>query len=443
MAPPPADDQVRRSAGTEAFAVSRVALISFAVALAVRVAWIVHRHATTGAALTYPDEELHWQLARNLISDGALVSDDGRYAPRMPLYPLFLAPFFACGDALGMVLVRSAQALLGAATAALAARWAFAAAGIRAAWVAGLLAALEPYNVFLTNLLLTETLFTLIAVGFAYAMWRIIETPSPANWRVVASVALLGMAAIMTRPSSAGWILLAWLVVWWFSPGFWRGLARVALCALVLAAAMLPWGLRNDAVLGGYAWLSANGGLTLFDAQGPQADGGSDQAFLADMPQIAALGEIERDRALRDMAVKQMRDDPARVVRLFVQKVARTWNPFPNVEEHRDGAAAWVAGGFTIMIVVLAIGGFWRVWRTPRRDWRRLSLCVWLPVLYFTFVHGVYIGSVRYRAPLMPLLAVGAGLAAAQIGSKDKETGGTTAPPIGIPPGEAPGEVDA
>ena len=121
-------------------------------ALALRAGWIVFRWTTHGASLDYPDEDLHWQLASNLVQHGALVSEDGRFAARMPLYPLFLALFAGFGQ-IGVLLARLAQAVLGAATVWLVCRWASAALGPRAALVAGLLVCCDPFGVFFSNLL--------------------------------------------------------------------------------------------------------------------------------------------------------------------------------------------------------------------------------------------------------------------------------------------------
>jgi len=83
-------------------------------------------------------------------------------------------------------------------------------------------------------------------------------------------------------------------------------------------------------------------------------------------------------------------------------KLARTWNPFPNVAEHRSGRSAWAGAIYSLALFVLAFVGALRLWRNRRGQ---LALLL-APVLYFSLVHMVYVGSVRYRVPLMPLLAV-------------------------------------
>jgi len=391
-----------------------LAWVVFVAALAVRAAWVLYRWGQNGATFEFDDEHLHWQLATNLLERGVLVSDDGRYAARMPLYPLFLCPFAWLGSS-GILAARLAQAVLGAATALLAYRFAHATLGRKPALVAGLLVGCDPYAVFFTNLLLTEVLFTLVAVALTASAWRA-GTPAPGTQRVgVAGVALLGAAAVLTRPSSLGWVAALWLVLWLADRDRIRATRRVALFAGVLAALLLPWGWRNRAPLGSFAWLSTNGGVTLYDAQGPQADGSSNQSFLKIMPELAGLNEVQRDQELRRLALEQMKRDPVRVLRLAGVKFLRTWNFVPNVQEYRHGAAALASALFTSAVLLLAGIGLWRR-RAPglaanatnrvgtAASGRLLYPLLWLPVVYFTLVHCVYVGSLRYRVPLMPFL---------------------------------------
>jgi hypothetical protein len=82
------------------------------IALTLRAGWVLYRWVAGGAESAYPDEDVHWQLARNLVHHGWLITDDGRLAARMPLYPLFLALFAGLGTS-GVLIARLAQAEIG------------------------------------------------------------------------------------------------------------------------------------------------------------------------------------------------------------------------------------------------------------------------------------------------------------------------------------------
>ena len=304
----------------------------FVVALLLRAGWVGYGWMQRGPELTYDDESLHWQLATNLVRHGALVSDDGRYAARMPLYPLFLAALAGAGDA-GILLARLAQAVLGACGVVLLAGWARAAGGERSALVAGVLAALDPFAVFFSNLLLSEVPFTFLLIVFLRAAWSLAQ-PEAATWRAAIVLALSGAALVMTRPSVALLVPFVWGCVAWLGGLSRAALLRLALAPVTLAAGLLPWGLRNQVLLGSPAWLSTNGGVTLYDALGPQADGSSNQDFLRALPGLAALGEVELDQRLRRLALESAGADLPRVVRLAGAKLARTWSPSPNVAQY-------------------------------------------------------------------------------------------------------------
>jgi len=391
--------------------------VVFVAALLLRAGWVLACWQRDGPALEFPDEQLHWQLARNLVQDGTLVSDDGRYAPRMPLYPLLLALFAGLGDA-GVLTARLVQAGLGAATAWGAYLIAEKFGGPRCGLVAGVLVCLDPYAIFFTDLLLTETLFSAVLVALVGAARLSLSTQAQEARRGGIGVALLGAAAVMTRPSAAGWLLLLWLALWLADRGRARATRRLALCAGVLAGALLPWGLRNRAVIGAPAWLSTNGGVSLYDALGPQADGSSNQAFLAHMPELAQLTEVQRDQRLRQLALEQVRRHPGRLLRLAWVKFCRTWSPIPNVSTYRGGATGMLSAAFTGLLLIGALAGLARAVfgvndTSAQRPDRRLHLLLWLPVLYFTLLHCVFVGSLRYRVPLMPLLSIAAATAVA------------------------------
>ncbi len=382
-------------------------LLTFMLALSVRGGWVLYQWPRIGTTFEFDDERLHWDIAKNLATTGDMRSNDGRFAARMPVYPLFLAQFAAFGDN-GVLGARIAQAILSALTAAIIVGVAAGLTTIPGVLLVALLAIFNPYEVFFANLLLTESLFTLLLVLTTVTAWRLTRPTAAESRRRVGpliGVALCGALAVMTRPSSAGWVGLLWIALLAFDANRLRGAWRVAACIAALGLMMLPWGARNRAVLGESAWLSANGGVTLFDAAGPQADGSSDQSFLKDAPHLAQMTEMQRDRALRAKAVEEIRNDPRRIARLAAIKFARTWNPLPNYAAYRAGPAAIAGAAFTIVALIAAFGGLLRARGVEQR---RLQRLIWLPVIYFTLLHCLFIGSVRYRVPLMPLLALGA-----------------------------------
>lgn len=395
------------------------------LALVLRFGWVYYENSRRGGALEWPDEDLHWQIATNLVEHGEYTTDDGRRAARMPLYPLFLALFAAAGES-GVFAARFSQAAISALATPVGVLLAMRGFGKRCGWLAGVLLACDPFSIYFCAKLLSETLFTTVAVVLVALAWRRLDIlrrvrgihevgyfvrlergwiEGSLGWLLIG---LFAAAAIMLRQSAIAWIAVFFFLLWLAEGPRARPTFGLMVALIVVLLSLLPWGLRNKKLLGEYAWLSANGGVTLYDAQGPQADGSSNQAFLAMMFELYGMNEVEQDRHLGRLAIEQMRSDPWRAVKLGAVKFARMWNPLPNVAEYRAGAAAWAGATYTVGVLLLAAAGVWKSRRVRRRRAAQLQDQLWLPVIMFTLLHCVYVGSVRYRVPLMPFLAISA-----------------------------------
>lgn len=406
----------------------RAFLAITAIAFLLRIGWVGIHSWRGGADLVYDDEQLHWQLASNLVHRGELISDDGRYAARTPLYPLFLAIFANAGVS-GIVAARIAQAALSAATVAIGMCLTRRAFDARAAVLAGLLLCFDPFAIYFSALLLNETAFATTLI----ALLTVCVLPSSLDWPRTLCIGALSAALVMIRPEAIGLLpLLAAALIQGMSrrnqtqvapplPSAKHGntdaasiprkrhprpISAILVIAGVLCITLCAWGVRNRTVLGYWVFLSCNGGLTLYDGQGPQADGSSNQSFLREMPEIASLPEALRDQCLAALAREQMIRDPGRVAKLALVKIARTWSLTPNVEAHRGGATAIVSAIYMLGIYALLAAAILRQRARLLRLWP-----IWLPLAYSIIITAVYIGSVRYRVPFMPLvelLAAGA-----------------------------------
>ena len=183
-------------------------------------------------------------------------------------------------------------------------------------------------------------------------------------------------------------------------PG-WRRLACLGLGVLVFAAGLAPWTVRNYRVLGGFCPLTTRLGISLYDGVGPKATGRSDLGYTRDLPEVASLDELAWNRWFVDRSLEQVRSDPVRVVTLAGRKLLATWNIFPNIEEHRTLGRMAISAVWMVAILLFGAVGIVSVRREVG-----VRLILLLPVGYFTLLHMVFVGSVRYRTPIMPLLEV-------------------------------------
>ncbi|HVT88663.1 MAG TPA: hypothetical protein VHD56_07425 [Tepidisphaeraceae bacterium] len=342
-----------------------------------------------------PDQVEYVETARNLLAGQGMQFFDRRfgesvYAYRMPAYPLLIA---LCGG--DVRIVRIAQALIDTSTVLaiylLARRWIETGPALFAAAIV----AINPFLIYFSGLLLSETLFTaMLAWGMCLLVGR--------RWW---SGALLLALSVLVRPSA-----LALPMVLGLGADFVRrkrpvvGIATLAMTILVL----IPWAYRNHLAVNQWVWGTTNGGISLYDGMNPSATGASDQRFVANMPQLRTLSEVERSRYFSHQAWAYAADHPAAVLKLAAIKIGRTLSPIPlSAEYGSNRRLVAVALAYMVPLDLLAIVGLWRARRSAK-------MYLLLPVLYFTAVHAVFIGSLRYRVPADVPIAILAALGVAR-----------------------------
>lgn len=384
----------------------RTLLVVFLAALLLRGGWGTYRliQATDPQALEFPDEQQYWLMANSLANGQGLVDEFGFRATRMPLYPGVLSLFTLLPNP--VVIAKIAHWIVGAMIAVLAAQLGTVLFERRVGLLAGLLVALDPFLIFFSSLLLTETFFiaALLFLWLVAARW--VAGSKSFGWREWARVGVLGALCIYLRESSI-FLLAMLLVSLCFYKGFtWRSFGGAALATLICVLALVPWAARNERVAGSFTWLTHRGGVSLYDGVGPQADGSSNLADVQQMDAVRGLNEVEWDQYFRREALAAMRGDPARVVKLAGVKLARTWNPVPNVESYQSRFVRMCAAIWSIPTFALAAAGVMLLPRWGKgAGWRR-AVFLLLPAAYVTMLHCLFVGSVRYRLPAMPMLEI-------------------------------------
>ena len=431
-------------------------MILLAAALAVRLAWAATQPVTDEAIEQLPDQAEYLALGRNLLHGQGLKFFDPRFAEevwafRTPGYPLLIA---ACGGSVRAV--RVVQALLDTSTVlaayVLARRW----LGRWPSLVAAGVVAANPFLVYFTGLILTETLFTAMLAWGMVLVVRVPETERPAGREAEggrpAAVgwgatflwllgALLLVLSILVRQSAIALPLVlavaAALVNRRHGAPYHRrwplpvGATVVLLTLLVL----LPWAWRNYRVLGEWVWTTSNGGITLYDGLHPDATGASDQSFVRSMPQLRAMGELGRSQYLSDLALQFARQHKRRVGELAAAKAARMWSPVPLSQEYGDWKYRTVGLLYTVPLYLAVLLGLLRGGATGAALPRAAKVFLLLPAIYFTAVHMLSVGSLRYRVPAEPPMAVIAASAAALPAASWKRSGrGPDRSPNVVPP---------
>jgi 4-amino-4-deoxy-L-arabinose transferase-like glycosyltransferase len=386
---------------------NRWLIILLLAALGLRLGWVLTRPADERSLATLPDQREYLAAARNLLAGHGLHFvdlrfDDVVYAFRTPGYPAFIA---ACAGSIRAV--RIVQAVLGTFTVLaaflLARRWLAQAPSLLAAAIV----AVNPFLIYFTGLILTETLFTaMLAWGLVLLVTR------KGRWCLWGGLVLA--LSILVRPGEIGLpILLALLAAIvnrdhprpyqkWPLP---VGATMLLLTLLVL----FPWALRNRYVLGTWIWTDTNAGFTAYDGFNPNATGASNQDFVGAMPQLNRMNEVNRSRYLADRASVFIRDFPGRAVQLAAVKLLRTWSPQPLSRQFARPlhvTVAWIYAAPFYLLILIGIGS-----ATLSRSAKLLLLG---SAIYLSIGVMLSVGSLRYRVPAdVPMAVLAASGAAA------------------------------
>ena len=382
--------------------------VVFAVALALRLAWVGYLQLR-GGAFFGPDAPSYDDLAMSLARGRGLQKQDytGLFTDpqqsltvrsfRPPLLAIVLAGVYGVAGH-HLWVARVVNAVLSAATCVVVMAVARRVFDERTALVAGLLAAVYPKFVYYAGSLVTETLCTyLLAVAVALLLaGREVER---GWWPWLTAGVALGLATLarssllLFAPVAALWVLVV-------RGSKRRAAAEAGLVVLGFVAAMTPWWVRNARIHGRFVAATTEGGYTLWVTNNERADGSGHCFFPRPPGEFDGLTESEIDRLFWRKGVAYIRAHPAHFVRLAGAKFVRFWRPWPHADE--VGTAVAVVGGVSFVpLLLLALWGLAR----SRAQWRPVLLFVLL-FGYYTALHMVFMAITRYRVPMMPYVIV-------------------------------------
>jgi hypothetical protein len=385
------------------------------------------------------DRDDYWTVARSYLEHGfwaPFVGFPNSFRP--PLLPLVLAGLLKLSwptAALGAM-----QVVLGTATVALTLVAGKRLGLGRLSFVAAALVACDPLLIAYSTFPMTETLFTFLVI----ALVTVCIPKSGLDESVSARATHVGRAAVigllfgacaLCRPTiwPAAVLWGAWRL-WQLFRGrrLPRGfLVDAMVAAVICAAAVTPWGLRNWKILHSPVITTTHGGYTLLlgnnaeffrhvaerrltELWSDREPDGFQQAWLTRLTaqrqeEIGCFAdEMAQNRWMYQQAWKSIAAEPGLFVRACGLRFVLFWNVMPLLPSRSalSHAAVWaICGGYVaeLLLFVLGLAQLVRKW-DPR--WM-LPLCV---ILNFTLVHLVYWSNMRMRAPLVPLIALLAAL---------------------------------
>lgn len=420
-----------------------VVLVLAFVARAAAAYWWNDRH---GESFPLGDSDSYWRLA-DKVAAGEPYEYGGPNGKvfRSPGYPVLLAGWFQIAGHSPQA-ARYFGAFLGTlgvgGVMLLASRFG---SRVGTLW-AGLLASFYPGAISTSVLLLSESPFVPLMLLQLYLWWRARDLREQNRTTYVWAVAagLVGALACLVRPS---WLLFSPFVAGYFTcivamQWLGRGSAngrgqevrrdlRIALVVVIsLCVGMSPWWIRNYRAVGRFVPTTLQVGASLYDAWNPRATGGSDMWFSApefdravafrekhgELPGGQSM-EVYLDARLKSRALDWILANPRSAMRLVVTRWAILWNPWPRGNVLSAGWARHaIALGFLAMVVAIALAV------VKRSLWEKPVELLWLPAVYFTLIHTVFVSSIRYRQPaVLVALALAGGIWVAARQSAEEE----------------------
>jgi hypothetical protein len=427
------------------------------------------------------DPDQYYRIASNVVRFAAFSIDDPTTvgqdssdprpsAFRPPLYPIVLSNLAIGKD---KIIHWGSIALLhiglGLATVGLTWRIAHSLQLGWASYLAGVLIACDPILLRYQSQVMTETLATFCAV---LAWGLLVRFHFERNWwNAALAGGAIGMAA-MCRPTFLPWVPVAVVMVFILQPGkfvpraehpgelrrplLWnqRLLSALAL-SIGACGVMFPWAWRNYQVFQRPILTTTHGGYTLYLANNRHFYRylREDQSGLPWDPRTKlwwTAGSLEYQQSFREerrsafyygptapfsptsdnderavdkyqtkLAIEAMVEDPAGFAHAALYRVRQLWTPLPHRTEPKESRShtllRYLSAAWYLAVYALALIGIYHLrgnlWTSP---WVfGLALC-----LIFTAVHIFYFCNVRMRAPLMPFVAVVAGVGAREIAKR-------------------------
>jgi len=398
-----------------------VLLAILAVALVSRLVFLVW---AVGLESPLRGDEVNYQdHAANIAAGRGLVDSDGRpAASRPPLLPLVLGAIYLVTGP-HVEVGRLVQVLVGTAVVALTYLLARRLFSARIALGAAALAAVNPYLIFISSYVLTEGLYTVLALSFLVLLEGGRREAYARYQRLAALGGLLALT-VLARPTAVGLAAFAAAAVLITGTGsVAQRLARVGVLAAGLALVLAPWAVRNHQRLGRWVVLTTHGGITFYQSNNPLVCANPDlrggvapREALPGWERISEATDVASDAEAWRLGKAFLRDNPRMIPGLLAGKFVRFWRlrshvPLSGVKGgwwwNKRSALGRLASTIDagLLYAAVVMPAFLVGLVITARDWRRMwGLYAMIAVHLAAAL--IFYGSLRARIPIEPVMAV-------------------------------------
>jgi 4-amino-4-deoxy-L-arabinose transferase-like glycosyltransferase len=272
---------------------------------------------------------------------------------------------------------------------------------------------LFPSQIFFTNVLASEIVFTFLLLVFVYLLLRQ-ELHSTWYFPLIVGI-LLGL---LTLIRAAALLLPVIVILFYFKSGDRFGLnVRNAILTLVfMLLTLFPWMMRNKRELGSFT-VATSGGINLYIGNNPHSSGSWVWQKENPFKELTAPHEVDNDKLGYKLATQFILDDPVGfIIRGIKKEIYLFVADFSAISKELDLAAQsnridkfvifnLVGQTYYLLVLVFAIGG---IFLFLRGDWGKKAgfyLLIGI-LLYWAVVHFIFFGIDRFHFPLVPFLSI-------------------------------------
>jgi hypothetical protein len=363
------------------------------------------------------DSRGYYHLAYSLLHNGSFQMDGKPETFRTPGYPVFLAGVFKIwGDSLPVVVFiqvflsclgiffvyKLAQCLWNDETRAL---------------MMAVIYSLDPWTFQISLSIGSDTLFTVMVLGFALLALRLFSDPPPtARWYVFSAIVLA--ACVFTRPLIYYFIIPFGLFLV-FDKRRWRGLVLVVVIYALLVSA---WTVRNYYKTNSAIFTSATEHL-YWNYEGKilaMVNHTSSEEEDTKESQMAIQKEKISQKAMVEFcdqeAMKIISNHPFLFIKAFFDGMySSVWSPGTLFFRERIGghnnilreAIKWFGISYLFAGYMLALWGV--VQLTLKKRWSSQNLFLFGLLLYLIIFSATPVGYYRFRLPFWPFICLFAG----------------------------------
>ncbi len=386
--------------------VSLAVIAGIALAAAIRVGYALVLPST----LTF-DEPFYHDIARNLLSGRGFTFSSSAYYTSVPyqptsfqepLYPFFLAGIYAALGHESHVLARAVQALLSTMTVGLIGLVANEVWGSKRAAIAILVGAVYPAFVYFTGLLMTETLFIFFLLTFMWTWVRATKSGSRWGWYFVSGCCFA--LGCLTRGMLL-WFLPVVLVLTLVVSRARPRRSQILACVFVLLGVLIPvmpWTVRNYAVQHAFVPITTKTGFTLYFYTFPSSNADFNNRWdVISIPNLTGLSEIQREAKFRELALRNIRDNPALMVRYAWLKLLDLLDA--RLKKDLSGLSLISMLAFYGVLMMALVG---TANAARNRAFLPIHYLLWTLVMFHVAGAMIFTGGGKARLPLEPALII-------------------------------------